>query len=235
MRADDEAVQPRGGLAMSSPTGRLITLEGIEGAGKSTHLDFVCRCLTAHGPNVVMTREPGGTPLGEEIREVLLTRRQGGMAAESELLLMFAARSEHLARVIRPALASGQWVVSDRFIDASYAYQGGGRGLPFSRIAVLEDWLLQGLRPALTLLFDLPVETALARVERRQDRGGDLRDRFEIEAPAFFERVRLAYLERAEADPGRYLIIDAAADEASLRRQIETGLAAWLKKQTFPN
>ncbi len=159
-----------------------------------------------------MTREPGGTPLGEEIRGILLAQRQGGMAAESELLLMFAARSEHLARVIRPALSAGQWVVSDRFVDASYAYQGGGRGLPASRIAALEDWLLRGLRPALTLLFDLPVEVALARVAERQGQGGDLRDRFEIEAPAFFERIRLAYLERAEADPDRYLIIDASAD-----------------------
>ncbi len=219
---------------MSPSPGRLITLEGIEGAGKSTHLDFVCRCVTAHGPSVVMTREPGGTPLGEEIRELLLSRRHGGMAAESELLLMFAARSEHLARVIRPALAAGQWVVSDRFVDASYAYQGGGRGLPASRIAVLEDWLLRGLRPALTLLFDLPVEVALARVERRQGLGGGSRDRFEIEAPAFFERIRLAYLERAGAAPERYLIIDAAADEASVRRQIETGLDAWLE-QNIPH
>ncbi len=212
----------------------MVALAGIKGAGKSTHLDFVCRCLTAHGPSVVMTREPGGTPLGEEIRGILLAQRQGGMAAESELLLMFAARSEHLARVIRPALSAGQWVVSDRFVDASYAYQGGGRGLPASRIAALEDWLLRGLRPALTLLFDLPVEVALARVAERQGQGGDLRDRFEIEAPAFFERIRLAYLERAEADPDRYLIIDAGADEGRVREQIETGLDAWLK-QTFPN
>ncbi len=211
---------------MNGGRGRLIALEGIEGAGKSTHLDWVCRCLSAHGASVVKTREPGGTPLGEEIRELLLAPRQGGMAVETELLLMFAARSEHLARVIRPAIAAGQWVVTDRFVDASYAYQGGGRGLSKARIAVLEDWLLEGLRPDLTLLFDLPVEIALARVV---DRGGEGRkDRFEVEAPAFFERIRIAYLERAEADPDRYRIVDASGDVASVQQQVEREIVAWM-------
>ncbi len=212
-------------------TGRLLTLEGIEGAGKSTHLDFIRQRLTAAGLSVLVTREPGGTPLGEEIRSLLLSRRQGGMAVDSELLLMFAARSEHLARVIRPALEAGHWVISDRFVDASYAYQGGGRGMDKARIAVLESWLLGSLRPSLTLLFDLPVEQALARVEARSQQQSQQKDRFETEGAAFFERIRESYLERAAEHPERYRVIDARPDIADVERQLQQVLDEWLSSR----
>lgn len=185
--------------------GRFITIEGIEGVGKSTHVPGLVRALEAAGRAVEATREPGGTPVANRIRAVLLDPDGDAPAPETELLLMFAARAEHLATRVRPALARGRWVVCDRFTDATYAYQGGGRGLAAERIAALEDWVQGALRPDRTLLLDLPVETALERA-----RGRGTPDRFERETVAFFERARAVYLERARAEPGRFRVIDAA-------------------------
>ncbi len=196
--------------------GRFITVEGIEGVGKSTQIDFLRGLLEARGVPVTVTREPGGTPLGEAIRSLLLDRRHTGMAADTELLLMFAARAQHLAEVIRPALAAGRWVLCDRFTDATYAYQGAGRGIGPGRIAVLEDFVQDGLRPDLTILLDAPVATGLARAGRRGPG-----DRFERETVNFFERVRAGYLQRASAEPGRFRVIDAGRR----RGEVEAALA----------
>lgn len=182
--------------------GKFITLEGVDGAGKSTHLDFIAEWLRARGHEVVVTREPGGTPLGETLRDLLLHR---DMDADTELLLMFAARQAHLSQLILPSLARGAWVLSDRFTDASYAYQCGGRGLVKARVAALEAWVQQGFQPDLTLVFDVSAEIAAAR--RGAARSAD---RFEREADAFFERVRAAYLMRAAAEPGRIRVVDAS-------------------------
>ncbi|MBU0562836.1 MAG: dTMP kinase [Gammaproteobacteria bacterium] len=184
--------------------GLFVTLEGPEGAGKSTNREYLAERLRACGVDVVLTREPGGTPLAERIRELLLTPADEPMAVDTELLLVFAARAQHLAQVIRPALERGAVVLCDRFTDATYAYQGGGRGLSIERIAQLEAFVQGELRPDLTLVFDLPVEVGLARAAAR----GRL-DRFEQEGLRFFESVRRAYLERAKAAPSRYRIIDA--------------------------
>lgn len=181
--------------------GKFITLDGVDGAGKSTHLGFVADWLREQGREVIVTREPGGTPLGENLRELLLHR---DMDADTELLLMFAARQEHLARLIWPALARGAWVVSDRFTDASYAYQCGGRGISVERIAALEAWVQRGFQPDLTLLFDVPSGVAQARRSAAREA-----DRFEREADGFFNRVRTAYLARAQADPKRIQVLDA--------------------------
>lgn len=197
-------------------TGLFITLEGPEGAGKSTNRDYLAAQLRAAGRDVVLTREPGGTPLAERIREVLLAPSDEAMDADAELLLMFAARAQHIARVIRPALQRGVVVICDRFTDATYAYQGGGRGLPEARIATLEAFVQQGLQPDLTLVFDLPVEIGLARATAR----GRL-DRFEQEGRAFFEAVRSAYLARAATDPQRYRIVDAAQPLADVQRALD--------------
>jgi dTMP kinase len=205
--------------------GRFITLEGGEGVGKSSNLDFIRRHLEAAGKSVIVTREPGGTPLGEEIRALLLGHRDGGMHSDSELLLMFAARAEHLAEVIRPALAVGSWVLCDRFTDATYAYQGGGRGIDAGRIAAMESWVQGPLRPDLTLLFDAPVAIGLARAGRR---GGA--DRFEGEQADFFERVRHAYLQRAERSPARYRVIDAAQSLEAVQQQLRDVLDEFLKQ-----
>lgn len=194
--------------------GRFITLEGVDGAGKSTHLAFVADWVRAQGREVIVTREPGGTPLGETLRELLLHQP---MAPDTELLLMFAARQQHLAEVIQPALARGVWVVSDRFTDASYAYQCGGRGIPVERVAILEDWVQRGFTPDLTLLFDVPPEVAEAR--RSAVRAAD---RFEREADSFFARVRNAYLDRAHAEPGRIRVLDARQSIAALQAEIRT-------------
>ena len=167
--------------------GRFITVEGSEGVGKSSNLDFIESLLREAGKDVVRTREPGGTELGETLRGILLDARQKAICDDAELLLMFAARAQHLAEVIRPALAAGKWVLCDRFTDATYAYQGGGRGIPFDRIAVLEQWVQGDLRPDLTLLLDMPVEAGLARAGARSEP-----DRFEQEQTTFFERVRRA-------------------------------------------
>jgi dTMP kinase len=184
--------------------GKFITLEGVEGAGKTTQLNLARAYLEATGKRVLVTREPGGTPLGEDIRTLLLMQRPQIMAEDTELLLLFAARAEHIHQVIRPALAAGCWVLCDRFTDATYAYQGGGRSIPATRIAILEDWVQSGLRPDLTLVFDLPIEQGLQRIRQRGQT-----DRFEGEQPTFFARVRQVYLERAAGDPHRYRVIDA--------------------------
>ncbi|MDT3708415.1 MAG: dTMP kinase [Thiobacillus sp.] len=192
--------------------GRFITLEGVDGAGKSTHLGFVADWLRQRGKEVIVTREPGGTPLGETLRELLLHRE---MAADTELLLMFAARQEHLAALIQPALARGAWVVSDRFTDASYAYQCGGRGIAAERIAALESWVQHGFAPDLTLLFDVPPEVAEARRSAARTA-----DRFEREADSFFNRVRNAYLDRARAEPGRIHVLDARQPIEAVQAEI---------------
>ena len=197
------------------PDNRFITLEGIEGVGKSTHVEAVVDALRARGRGTVRTREPGGSPVADRIRSLLLDPGGDPPLAETELLLLFAARSEHLARVIRPALDSGQHVVCDRFTDATYAYQGGGRGLSPSRIAALEAWVQGDLRPGRTILLDAPVPVALERA-----RGRGAADRFEREATAFFERARSVYLERARAEPGRFHVIDAAGPVDRVRDEI---------------
>lgn len=186
-------------------SGLFITLEGPEGAGKSTNREYLAELLKQAGVEVVLTREPGGTPLAERIRELLLAPDTEVMAVDTELLLMFAARAQHLAGVIRPALARGAVVLCDRFTDATYAYQGGGRGLAHERIAILEQFVQGDLRPDLTLVFDLPVEVGLARAAAR----GKL-DRFEQERQSFFEAVRQTYLARAAQAPERYRVLDAA-------------------------
>jgi dTMP kinase len=208
------------------PRGRFISIEGIEGAGKSTQLDLVQGLLEQVGQQVVRTREPGGTSLGEEIRALLLGHRDGGMGEDTELLLMFAARAEHLRLCIRPALAAGRWVLSDRFTDASYAYQGGGRGLDPARIRVMETLVQDGLVPDLTLLLDLPVEVGLARAGRR----GTL-DRFEQETRDFFARVRRSYLDIAAASPQRIRVIDAAQDLPAVQAQIRALVQDYLHGQ----
>lgn len=198
--------------------GLFITLEGGEGAGKSTSMAFVREFLELAGHDVVVTREPGGTPLGEEIRKILLHGRDA-MAIDTELLLMFAARAEHLEHVIRPALARGACVICDRFTDATYAYQGGGRGVDDSRIRVLEDWVQHGLRPDLTLLLDIPVTEGLERAGNRS-----APDRFEREQQEFFERVRQRYLLAAAREPERIRVIDAAQPIASVQVQLRAVL-----------
>ena len=210
---------------MSEPTtpGRFITVEGSEGVGKSSNLDFIEALLREAGKDVVRTREPGGTELGETLRGILLDARQKAICDDAELLLMFAARAQHLAEVIRPALAAGKWVLCDRFTDATYAYQGGGRGIPFARIAVLEQWVQGDLRPDLTLLLDMPVEAGLARAGARSEP-----DRFEQEQTAFFERVRRAYLERARQAPERFRIIDASPPLPDVQAQIRKALEPFL-------
>ena len=205
-------------------SGRFVTVDGGEGAGKTTQMGFMREYLERRGCRVVVTREPGGTSLGEEIRALLLGYRDGGMTLTAETLLMFAARAEHLERVIRPALAAGYWVLCDRFTDATYAYQGGGRGLSLKRIAVLEEWVQGALRPDLTLLLDLPVVTGLARAGKR-----GVADRFEREDVDFFERVRAIYLERAAREPDRYRIVDASQSVEAVRAEVETMLAKWLE------
>lgn len=197
-------------------TGLFITLEGPEGAGKSTNRDYLALQLRAAGLDVVLTREPGGTPLAERIREVLLAPSDEPMNADAELLLMFAARAQHIAQVIRPALQRGAVVLCDRFTDATYAYQGGGRGLAVERIATLERFVQGELQPDLTLVFDLPIEVGLARASAR----GRL-DRFEQEGRAFFDAVRSAYLARAATDTQRYRIVDASQSLAEVQQALD--------------
>ena len=195
--------------------GKFITVEGIEGVGKTTNIDFIHQQLQAAGRDVVLTREPGGTPLAEAIRGLLLDPAYTGMDSTCELQLMFAARAEHLAKVVWPALDQGQWVLCDRFTDATYAYQGGGRGIDSGVIARLEELVQGDFRPDLTLLLDVPVEIGLARASKR----GAL-DRFEQEKVAFFERVRNAYLEMAQRSPDRYRVIDASLPLNDVQNQI---------------
>ena len=205
-------------------TGLFITLEGPEGAGKSTNREYLAERLREQGVDVLLTREPGGTPLAERIRELLLDPSEEPMAADAELLLVFAARAQHLQQVIRPALARGSVVLCDRFTDATYAYQGGGRGLSIERIAQLEQFVQGELRPDLTLIFDLPIEIGLARAAAR----GRL-DRFEQEGRGFFEAVRQAYLQRAEQAPQRYRVLDAGQTLAQVQADIDALLPSLLE------
>lgn len=205
--------------------GKFITLEGGEGAGKSTQMAYVEQFLRQAGKKVHITREPGGTDLGEAIRGLLLDHRQTAMGNDTELLLMFAARAQHIAELIQPALNNGEWVLCDRFTDATYAYQGGGRGIDMDRIATLEDWVQGSLRPDLTLLLDLPVDIGLSRAGER----GEL-DRFEREKHDFFERVRQAYLDLASQHPDRYRIIDASLDIHQVNAQIDGALETVLEE-----
>jgi dTMP kinase len=194
--------------------GRFITLEGVDGAGKSTHLEFVADWIRQRGQQVIVTREPGGTALGEALRALLLSQE---MHPDTELMLMFAARQQHLAELILPSLVDGTWVVSDRFTDASYAYQCGGRGISEARVETLEAWVQQGFRPDLTLLFDVPEQIAAARRVAAR-----VADRFEREADGFFARVRDAYRTRAQAEPDRIRLIDASPGIIEVQAQIES-------------
>lgn len=192
--------------------GKFITLEGMDGAGKSSHIAAILETLQEKGVEVVATREPGGTSLGERLRELLLHE---AMHAETETLLMFAARREHIAQVIAPALARGAWVVSDRFTDASFAYQCGGRGVDQSKMEQLEHWVQQGLQPDLTLLFDVPVEISVARLAAARTP-----DKFERESAEFFHKIREGYLSRAKAHPTRFRIIDGNRPLETVRAEV---------------
>lgn len=203
--------------------GRFITLEGIEGAGKSTVARFAREWLTSHGRTVVLTREPGGTPLAERVRQLVLDRQGEPITPVTETLLMFAARGLHIENLIRPALARGEWVLCDRFTDATRAYQGGGRGVSREWIEVLASSVQRGLEPELTLLLDLPVTVGLERVRARS--GAAPADRFEEEPARFFERVREVYLEIARAEPRRFRIIDASRPLEEVQAQVAVALA----------
>ena len=203
--------------------GLFITLEGIEGAGKSTVVDFIEDFLTKEGHDVIKTREPGGTVIGEQIREILLKNENYTLTYDTELLLVFSARAQHIQEVILPTLSSGKIILCDRFTDASYAYQGGGRGIDESRINLLEKWVQGDLRPNLTLLFDLDVSIGMQRTKKRSDA-----DRFEREEINFFEKVRNTYLERAKKEPQRFRIINAASSLENVKEQIVTILKDFL-------
>lgn len=209
---------------MAPLTARLITLEGGEGVGKSTNLAFIADRLRASGREVVLTREPGGTPLAEELRALLLAPREETVEPLTELLAFFAARAQHWQQLILPALERGAWVLCDRFIDATYAYQGGGRGRSLEAIATLQQLVLGDSLPGLTLLLDVPVETGLARAAARGEP-----DRFEREQTAFFERIRAAYLARASADPERIRVIDAGQPLAAVQRDLAWALDTYLQ------
>jgi len=196
-----------------------ITLEGCEGVGKSTALSFISDFLAKHAIDVVLTREPGGTDIGESIRNILLTETLEPMTPETELLLLFAARAQHIAQVVRPALAKGRWVLSDRFTDASFAYQGGGRGVDMAFIQQLADHVQADTKPDLTLLLDAPVAVGLSRMQQRGKK-----DRIEQEDISFFERVRDVYLARAKAAPNRFVIIDASQDLANVQADLARAL-----------
>ncbi len=198
--------------------GCFITLEGVDGAGKSTHTNWIAETLRGHGLTVLATREPGGTPLGERLRDMLLSEAMG---LDTETMLMFAARCEHIRQVIEPALANGTWVVCDRFTDATYAYQGGGRELGGARVAALEQWVHPGLQPDRTWLFDVPLDVARARLADAREP-----DRFEREGAAFFERTRAAYHERAAANPERIHIVDSTRPIPAVRAGLQAELDA---------
>jgi dTMP kinase len=205
--------------------GFFISLEGGEGAGKSTQHRYIVEWLKRQGKTVVEAREPGGTPVSEQIRQVLLDTRNAGLNATAELLLMFAARSQLVSDVILPALTDGHVVVCDRFADASYAYQGGGRQLGAETVAKVEKLVLGGLQPDLTLLFDVPVELGISRVAGRGEA-----DRFEVESVQFFDRVRKTYLQRAAAHPQRFHVIDASQDQQQVWRQVESVLKEGMQR-----
>jgi dTMP kinase len=203
--------------------GKFITMEGGEGAGKSTMMARVARWLEHSGHEVITTREPGGTELAEKVRDILLDRENNALSGQAELLLLFAARSQHLQELIRPSLAQGSTVLCDRFTDATWAYQGGGRGLPFAEIDTLENLVHGDLQPDLTLLLDLPVEQGMKRAGMRSQA-----DRFEMESIRFFDRVRNAYLQRATTYPERFSVIDASGDVEAVWSQIQQALMARL-------
>ena len=199
---------------------KFITFEGVDGAGKSTHLAWFADALRQRGSDVLVTREPGGTPLGEQLREILLNQP---MSIGTEALLMFAARLEHIEQVIKPALHAGKWVISDRFSDASFAYQGGGRGLDWDKLSLLEQWVHPDLQPDLTLFFDVPVEVARQRLRSPDNtRPNNIPlDRFEQEQADFFERVRVGYYRRVRQNPQRYVVIDAAQSIEKIKQKLE--------------
>lgn len=199
-------------------TAKFITFEGVDGAGKSTHLQWFADALRQRGIDLLVTREPGGTPLGEKLREILLNQP---MHAETEALLMFAARHEHVEQVIRPALQRGTWVISDRFSDASFAYQGGGRAVPLAKLEQLEQWVHGDLQPDLTLLFDIPIEVARQRLSNNASL-----DRFEQERGDFFERVRQAYLARAAKSPQRFAVIRAEKTMTEVQQELSKIVAS---------
>ncbi|MDR4514029.1 dTMP kinase [Nitrosomonas sp.] len=203
-------------------SGKFITLEGTDGAGKSTQLEYLTALLQQKGQTLVVTREPGGTPLGERLRALLLDQ-SNAMHRETEALLMFAARREHIDKVITPALQNGTWVISDRFTDASFAYQGGGRGLNWDKLTLLEQWVQDGLQPDLTLFFDVPVEVGLQRISTIKTP-----DRFEREQQDFFQRVRDAYLARARQHPRRIHIIDARQSVSAVRAEVASIIETFL-------
>ena len=207
---------------MTRDYGKFITLEGSEGVGKTTNIDVVCRLLEANGVPFIKTREPGGTPLAEALREAMLAVREEEVSAMTELLIVFAARTQHLDRVIRPALAAGQWVVCDRFTDASYAYQGYGRGLDLERITALEGWVQNGLQPDLTLLLDLAPEVAEQRMQERT------KDRMESEKVEFYQRVRSGYLRRAAQD-ARFRVIEAKNTIDAVATEIDAHVSALIR------
>ncbi len=209
---------------MAKQYGKFLTLEGTEGAGKSTNLKFIQTFLENKGIEIIVTREPGGTPIGEAIRNILLTTDFTEMTANTELLLMFAARNQHIEEKIKPAIAAGKWVVSDRFTDASYAYQGAARGIEYSRLAEIENWVQQGFQPDTTFIFDLPIAIGMERVRAR----GEKSDRFEQEKLEFFEKVRGAYLNRTKLVPSRYKILDASQSLEAVQKQIATQLVELL-------
>jgi dTMP kinase len=202
--------------------GRFITLEGIDGAGKSTQVDFIAQLLRADGADLVVTREPGGTALGEQLRELVLHQP---MAPRTETLLVFAARAQHIDAVVEPALKAGRWVLCDRFTDATFAYQGGGRGVTEGEIAALERWVHPELQPDLTLLFDVPPEVAATRLSNAR-----AADRFEQEQAQFFTRVRAVYLERAQRYADRFIVVDGTQDAASVRSFVKQRLSQWLTR-----
>lgn len=210
---------------MSQSRGLFITVEGGEGVGKSTNLAFIAEQIRESGRELVMTREPGGTVIAESIRRLFLEHSDEPMAEMTELLLVFAARAQHLERVIKPALATGKWVLCDRFTDATYAYQGGGRGLDQTTIAALENLVQRELRPDVTFLLDAPVEIGAARVAAR-----GASDRLESEQQIFFQRVRDCYLQRAKVEPQRFRIVDAAQPLAQVQAQLRATLQSLLMR-----
>lgn len=209
-----------------SPKGnpKFITVEGIEGVGKSSNIQFIAKCLEEKGCQVVLTREPGGTPLGERLRDILLTEFAEKTLPETELLILYAARLQHVEHVIKPALQSGKWVICDRFIDATYAYQGAGRGVDLTKIDRLNDWTLGSFRADFTLILDAPVEVALGRIQHNR-----VLDRFEKEKATFFEKIRQFYLSRAAQNPQHYIVVDASKELKDVKQDLADIVASrWM-------
>jgi len=203
---------------------KFITVEGIEGVGKSSNIQFVAECLKEKGCEVVLTREPGGTPIGERIRDILLAEFKDKTLAETELLLLYAARLQHVEHVIKPALREGKWVICDRFADATYAYQGAGRGVDFKMIDRLHEWTLGSFRPDYTLILDAPVEVALGRIQHNR-----VLDRFEKEKATFFEKIRQYYLSRAAQNPSQYVVVDASKELTDVKESLANIIASrWM-------